>query len=306
MISFHSPTLEDGDWIRSIIASDNCRNDFYSFGNLFLNLVPDASSSDECIKVACHNGRLVILYRDYKSGINYFLYPIGEGDTKTTILEMKDYADSHHFPFLLVLDADHRKEFETAFPSDYKRIPLRDRFDYIYYADKLSTYSGKKLHSKKNFCNRFEREHPNWQFVPLSRKLFPQCMDMLRQWMIDNAARLEPDIQNEHKMIEQAFANFAALRLEGGVLMENGSILGFSIGELVTPDCMTVIFEKAFTSIPGCYSMVCREMTLQSMRNHPSLVYMNREEDLGLEPLRISKLSYHPEFLLEKFSVIGL
>ena len=38
------------------------------------------------------------------------------------------------------------------------------------------------------------------------------------------------------------------------------------------------------------------------MQNHPELLYMNREDDMGLESLRTSKLSYKPEFMVRKFT----
>ena len=47
--------------------------------------------------------------------------------------------------------------------------------------------------------------------------------------------------------------------------------------------------------------MVCRELTRLMMAKHDSLRYVNREDDMGLESLRKSKLSYKPEYLLKKY-----
>ena len=48
--------------------------------------------------------------------------------------------------------------------------------------------------------------------------------------------------------------------------------------------------------------MVCRELTRMLIAKHPNLKYMNREDDMGLESLRTSKLSYKPEYLLKKYT----
>ncbi|MBQ1364027.1 MAG: DUF2156 domain-containing protein, partial [Oscillospiraceae bacterium] len=120
-------------------------------------------------------------------------------------------------------------------------------------------------------------------------------------WSEENADRLDSSIVEEYDAIIRAFAAYEKLGLEGGVLRSSGEILGFSLGEMASPDTFNVHFEKAEIDINGAYPMVCRELTRMVMQNHPDLRYINREDDMGIESLRKSKLSYKPEFLLEKY-----
>ena len=125
---------------------------------------------------------------------------------------------------------------------------------------------------------------------------------MLDVWTEENADRLQEGITYEHDAIIRAFAAYEQLGLEGGVLRSSGKIIGFSLGEMASPDTFDVHFEKAEISINGAYPMVCRELARSMIAAHPGLRYMNREDDMGLEPIRKSKLSYKPEFLLQKYS----
>ena len=97
------------------------------------------------------------------------------------------------------------------------------------------------------------------------------------------------------------FMRYDALGLEGGALFAEGRLIGFTIGEVISSDTFDVHFEKAYASIPGAYPMVCREFARQIMADHPNIVYLNREDDMGSEGLRRAKESYQPTVLLEKY-----
>ena len=65
---------------------------------------------------------------------------------------------------------------------------------------------------------------------------------------------------------------------------------------------MDVHFEKALAEIDGAYPMINREFSRHVLEIYPQVKYLNREDDMGLESLRRSKLSYHPEYILMKYT----
>lgn len=95
-----------------------------------------------------------------------------------------------------------------------------------------------------------------------------------------------------------ALQHMEQLDIQGGVLYVDGKIVAFTFGAPINHETFDTCVEKANTEIEGAYAMINYEFA-----NHipEQYIYINREEDLGLEGLRRAKLSYHPEVLLEKY-----
>ena len=294
MLHFKTVTLCDKPWMDEIVMKENSPSANYNFGNIYI-------WDTRYRQRVCRLGDRMLLKFRYE-GKAVFAFPIGSGPLRPAVDALRDFAAMKGYPFIFWgVTEQHKELLEREYPGGFTYTEDEDAADYIYLAEKLSTYSGKALHSKKNHCNRFEAEN-DWDFVPITRELIPGCLDMLDEWTETNSERLDKSISYEHDAVIRAFAAYERLGLEGGVLRSGGEIVGFSVGEMTSADTFDVHFEKANIDMNGAYPMVCRELTRMVMARHPELKYMNREDDMGLESLRRSKLSYKPEYRLKKYT----
>jgi len=294
MLKFKTVTLCDKEWVDEISLAEGSRSANYNFNNIYI-------WDKQYRQLICrHEGRMLTMLRYGEKPA--FVFPIGSGELRPAMELLRRYAADRGWCFVLRgLTESHREALEKEYPGRFEFAEDTNFFDYIYRAERLATYSGKALHSKKNHCNRFEAEN-DWHFEPLTRELIPGCLDMLDVWSETNAHRLQSSISSEHDAIIRAFAAFEQLQLEGGVLFANGRIVGFTMGSMVTADTVDVHFEKAEVSINGAYPMVCREFVRMLKAKYPALEYINREDDMGIEALRRSKQSYKPEYMLKKYT----
>lgn len=281
--------------LKRILKAENSRSADYSFANFVMwdnRFLPQS--------YICGDRLITLILRNDKP---YFAFPVGSGDISPAFELMRGYCRENGIPFLLCgVCEEHLELINSAFPDSFTFTEDRDFSDYIYTAGSLSEYPGKHLHSKRNFCHRFEASH-SWSFVPLTEKLIPDCIKMLDEWTAMSADRLTPDIIYERDAIDRGFLNFDALGLDGGVLYADGRLCGWSVGEMISDDTYCVHYEKAFSDIEGAYTMLCRESTRLALKAHPEMRYVNREDDMGSPALRKSKLSYKPEYILTKYIV---
>jgi len=295
MTELHPVALADKSWIDPLVWAEGSSSADFNFGNIFLwdksfhQLV--GRSGDRVIVVPC--------YEEHP----FFAYPVGTGELRPVIEEMRQYAKEKDFPFTIRgVTAEHLPQIKELYPNCEVESE-RPLWDYIYSAEKLATLSGKHLHGKRNHINRFEAEN-DWQFSPMTAADHPECMALLDEWLSENPEDIHAGATDERMAIERAFENSESLGLMGGVLRVSGQLVAFTMGEPVCEHTFVVHFEKAHADMNGAYPMVNREFVRYIRSRYPSVQWINREDDMGMESLRLSKESYHPDHMVEKYKAV--
>lgn len=288
MIAFRDITIQDKDTITAYTMNSCRRNCDLSFSNLcswrFLYHT----------KFAIINNFLV--FKFWAGDELAYMMPVGEGNLEETLNELIEDARREGEPFcMLGVCSCMREDLEAIMPGQFGFTVDRDYADYIYLRSDLATLKGKKFQSKRNHINKFRNTYPDYKYSPITKDRIQECLELEAKWCKANDCDQQEGTGNERRALIYALNHFEELGLTGGILHVNGQIVAFTFGMPINKETFGVHVEKADTSIDGAYAMINYEFA-----NHipEQYIYINREEDLGIEGLRKAKLSYHPETIL--------
>ena len=107
-------------------------------------------------------------------------------------------------------------------------------------------------------------------------------------------------LAEEHAAVIETLDSFRELSLRGGVILIDGNIEAFTIGEPLNRETFVIHFEKANPRIIGLYQAINQEFCRTIADEYR---FVNREQDLGEPGLRRAKESYCPDHLVEKYIV---
>ena len=297
MFEFRKIELSDrSEIIKRLAVSDN-RGCEYSFAN---NCAWQRLSNS----LICIYGDFYILM-GYSDGKPFVFFPAGvkrDTEGKARIIALFDELEAYFSTLGCKLRVFSVRRDDLPWLTDVYGDRISYSFDpadsdYIYNASDLIELAGKKYHGKRNHIKRFMEN--DWSFSPINESSIDECVIFTTEIYNDNGdTRGSASI--EQYAIHTFLMNMDALDLKGGILRVDGDIVGLTIGEQLNSDTFVIHIEKARSDIKGAYPMLFNQfvkMYASGMR------YINREEDMGIEGLRRSKLSYHPEFLLDKYMV---
>lgn len=292
LIDFRHITLEDKGAYESFLFDGALRGCEFSFANLYLWGRQKISFADEGVLIFSQFDRRTV-----------YPFPLGLRDVRVAINRIIADSQERGIPCRISGVLPEQKAIlEELYPQRFRFHSDEAAFDYVYAIDDLAELAGKKYHAKRNHLNRFKESYPDCRAIPLSHENAHLAEEMIEGWFEERLAENpNSDFHMERSAIKKALRDFGELGLIGLLLVNHGEVIAFTAGSFLRPDTVDVHFEKGRSDVNGAYTAINYEFARYVREKFPSVKFLDREEDMGLEGLRRAKRSYRPNHMIEKY-----
>ncbi|MDO5548074.1 MAG: phosphatidylglycerol lysyltransferase domain-containing protein [Eubacteriales bacterium] len=299
MLNFRPITLQDKEEVQKYFNPEGIQICEYCFTDLFI--WKDHYDTEICFQ----DDFLFVRMKTFPDKVPMYLMPIGFGDLEKACHTVMADADERGEECLICSIPEEKiPEMNRILSDDYEIKLLDGCWDYIYKTEKIQTFSGKKLQSKRNFINRFCKQYDgHWSYEDITDENTDDAYQLHLKWCEEDASACAKGMMysGETCAVRIALDNREALGLHGGLLRLDDEPIAFTLGSPANRDTYIIQIEKADSQIPGAYPMIAQQF---AQHNCTDYAYINREEDLGKEGLRKSKKSYRPVKMAGKYTAV--
>lgn len=258
-----------------------------------------ARQEQDCLKYSYSDGIIFISFCNKNipifSGEKLYLPPLTTLDNmERAYAIIADYARESNIK-LRVIQAP-RYHISLVNKDLFDIELMDDAAEYLYKTRDIVDLKGKKYHGKRGHIAKFVKLYPDHIFREYEDSDYDAVIDLFDEWKSHKDGE-ERGIKREFAALNTALELRKKYGLKVGVMIVDGSLIGFSLGE-VTPNNIGIVhFEKANIEYEGAYSMLTNCFA-KAFLSETRLI--NRQEDMGMEGLRKSKQSYYPVGFAEK------
>jgi len=212
---------------------------------------------------------------------------------RDVILEAKKRFEEEDCKLRLVSLSTEEKAFlESIFPDQMKFHHDEDFDEYVYLKDKLITLSGRALHKKKNHMNYFLKTY-DYTVKGVTPDMTDEVMAFVTSHKTEKDAEGEEldSLHMEEDAIRRYLAHTDEADIYSAAVYVDEKLVAVALGERLNQIVAAEHFEKADDDYRGLYQVICSEFC-KSLPEE--ILYVNREEDMGLENLRKAKEALKP------------
>ncbi len=291
MIDFKPVTIQDKPIYEKYLLDGSERGCEYTFANIYLWGRQQATLlHDHMVRFSQFNRRSV------------YPFPVGQGDKKPVLDAIIADAKERGIPCRLTgLYCREKQLLEELYPGQFRFHCDRDSYDYVYDINNLADLPGSKYHKKRNHFNRFRDTYPDYTVEPITPDNLALAINMTENWYESKLSENpDSDFHMERIALNKALKHFEELEMEGLLLLNEGKVFAITLGSKMSHDTFDVHFEKALGDVNGAYAAINCEFARYIRAKYPEIQFLNREEDMGIEGLRIAKERYYPHHMVEK------
>lgn len=267
----------------------------YSFHSLYL------WRSFSNVKYSILDDILVVEKREQDKG-TYFMEPIGYKDEDLPALIYKlRHIQKLRKNDLLFGDIEQKfiDKIKNIDCDHVKIIEDINHFEYVYSTKELIDLKGHKYSNKKNHCSNFAKLY-DYELTEINNeKIIDDCINLLDKWQ-QRKGLYSKEIIEEIAVIKDILFKLELLNLKSMAVYVKDNMAGFSIGGYIKNNAGVIHIEKGDTNFKGIYQFLNREFL---KKDFSTTDIINRQEDCGIEGLKIAKTSYHPIKMVKKFLI---
>ena len=246
------------------------------------------------------HGCLVVLNHSHHFG-HIFDYPVplpGVGDVEAALDEIDSWCRENGVaPAFGVVPAEERERLLERYPYT---IVDNDRLwqDYLYRAEDLMTFAGRRYSGQRNHINKFRKLYPDAVYRPITREDADKVeafWEEFHQIFNKENALAKKELCYARKLMRQVGKPW----VRAGAIELEGKFIAISLGE-ICGDTLVCHIEKGLPQYEGVYPAMVQAF---AAANAQGLRWINREDDAGDKGLRTSKLQYLPAELGAKVRI---
>jgi len=253
-------------------------------------------------KVSILNNNLVAQMTDYETGEPLLSF-LGTNNQVETIKSLIKHAQElglsetlHYVPEVSV------SKINDSFIIINEK---RGDFDYLYSVKDIAELKGGKYSKKRQLTNVFIKNNPGAHFVQEDMsniKSDTEILEILKNWQENKTnSDKECDLDHEPVAIDRLLKLKDKSKLILSYVLIEGKAVAFSIDEILPNKYALAHYSKFDTTYRGVNEYLNRRIATELIAKGVEL--WNWEQDLDLENLRYSKMSYLPTKFINKYSI---
>lgn len=246
------------------------------------------------------HGCLIVLNHSRHYGY-MFDYPVplpGVGDVDAALDEIDTWCrEKGVAPAFGVVPEEEREHIVARYPYT---VVDNDRLwqDYLYRAEDLMTFAGRRYSGQRNHINKFRKLYPDAVYRAITKEDGEKVEDFweeFHQFFNKEDALAKMEVCSARKLMKQVGKPW----VRAGAIELDGKFIAISLGE-ICGDTLVCHIEKGLPQYEGVYPTMVQSF---AAANAQGLRWINREDDAGDKGLRTSKLQYLPAELGAKIRI---